>query len=213
MSEPADLRAAVAAGAMGAQRTYDALLNSIVSVARNIFEAKASSILLHDEDAAELVFAAVAGEGSQTLIGDRVPDRTGIAGWVLTARQPIVLEDVASDPRFARDVAQSTGYVPSGLMACPLMFEDRALGVLSVLDRPQRPSFSLSEMDLLGQFAHQAALALDLAARAQAARAILSGAETRLADLAVLAERLERLDEDRRPAADALVASLARLLR
>lgn len=213
MSEPSDLRAAVAAGAMGAQHAYDALLQSIVSVARSIFAAKASSILLHDEATAELMFAAVAGEGSHHLIGTRVPEQTGIAGWVLTARQPIVLEDVASDPRFARDVARSTGYVPSGLMACPLMLEDRVLGVLSVLDRPQRPSFSLSEMDLLGQFAYQAALALDLATRAQTARAILESGEARLADLATLAERLARLDEDRRPAADALLASLSRLLR
>lgn len=213
MSDAPDLRAAVAAGALGAQASYDALLGSIVSVARAIFAAKASSIMLHDEPAGELVFAAVAGEGSDHLIATRIPDQTGIAGWVLTARQPIVLEDVASDPRFARDVAQSTGYVPSGLMACPLMLQDRVLGVLSVLDRPARPSFSLSEIDLLGHFAHQAALALDLAERARAARDVLSAADTQLADLAALAERLGRLDEDRRPAAEALITSLRALLR
>jgi GAF domain-containing protein len=212
VSEPADFRAAVAAGALGAQHAYDALLDSIVNVARSIFAAKAASIMLHDLDAGELVFAAVAGEGSEYLVGTRIPAHTGIAGWVLTARQPIVLEDVAADPRFARDVAQSTGYVPQGLMACPLELEDRALGVLSVLDRPARPSFTLPEMDLLGHFAHQAALALDLAQKARAARDLLAAGDTQLADLADLAERLARLDEDRRPAAHALISALRQLL-
>jgi GAF domain-containing protein len=168
--DPEDFRAAVAAGAVGSQRIYDALLDSIVNVARSIFGAKASSIMLHDPAAGELVFAAVAGEGSEHLIGIRIPASTGIAGWGTEARQPIVLEDVGADPRFARDVAQTTGYVPEGLMACPPMLQDRALRVLSVLDRPARPSFTLPEMDLLGHFAHQAALALDCRASPQRSR-------------------------------------------
>jgi GAF domain-containing protein len=213
VSQPGDFRAAVAAGAMGAQRSYDALLESIVNVARAIFAAQAASVMLHDPQARELVFAAVAGEGSDHLVGTRIPDSAGIAGWVLTARQPLVLEDVAADPRFARDVAESTGYVPDGLMACPLLLADRALGVLSVLDRPERPSFSLPEMDLLGHFAHQAALALDLAQSARAARSLLDGNDTQLADLAGLAEQLGRLDEDQRPAAQALISALRRLIR
>ena len=65
-------------------------------------------------------------------------------------RQPLVIEDVTEDPRFAKDVAEETGYVPKGLMAVPLLHEEQALGVLEVLDRPQRAQFSLVEMDLLG---------------------------------------------------------------
>ena len=80
-------------------------------------------------------------------------------------RQPLVIEELQSDPRFAREAAESTGYVPKGLMAVPLLHEERALGVLEVLDRPQRAAFSLAEMELLGLFANQAAIALDLLQR------------------------------------------------
>ena len=45
-------------------------------------------------------------------------------------------------------------------MAVPLLDEERVLGVLQVLDRPQRARFSLQEMELLGLFATQAAIAL-----------------------------------------------------
>ncbi|MDX6400965.1 MAG: hypothetical protein QOF27_1571, partial [Gaiellaceae bacterium] len=55
-----DLRAAVAAGVLGSEDQFRALLQSIVDVARAIFKAKASSILLLDEEADELVFEAAA---------------------------------------------------------------------------------------------------------------------------------------------------------
>ncbi|HZC29242.1 MAG TPA: GAF domain-containing protein, partial [Gaiellaceae bacterium] len=99
MSE--ELRAAVAAGVFGVEEDFRRLLSSVVEVARAIFRAKASSIFLLDEQADELVFEAVAGEGADTLVGKRFPSSTGIAGWVLVTRQPLVIEDVAADPRHA----------------------------------------------------------------------------------------------------------------
>ena len=132
-----DLNAAVAAGVVGSEERYRRLLGSIVEVARSIFQARASSILLYEEETEELVFAAVVGEGEEELHGQRFPAGTGIAGWVLTTQTPLVIEDVQQDPRFARTVAEGTGYVPKGLMAVPLLDEDRVLGVLEVLDRPR----------------------------------------------------------------------------
>src|SRR4051812_17715914 len=159
---------------MSAESEHRALLQSIVEVARAIFSARAASVFLHDEEADELVFEAVAGEGSDSLVGTRFPSSTGVAGWVLVTRQPLVIEDLESDPRFARERAESTGYVPKALMAVPLLHEDRALGVLNVLDRSQDVQFSLGQMELLGLFANQAAIALDLLQRARHAQAVLA---------------------------------------
>jgi GAF domain-containing protein len=185
-----ELRAAVAAGVLGAEEHYRALMQSIVEVARAIFRAKASSIFLLDEANDELVFEAVAGEGAGTLVGRRFPSSTGVAGWVLVTQQPLVVENVAEDPRFGREAAESTGFVPKSLMAVPLLYAERALGVLEVLDRPQEEPFRLAEMELLGQFANQAAIALDLLQRARRARATLDG-EGELAALARLAAAVE----------------------
>jgi GAF domain-containing protein len=193
MSE--ELRAAVAAGVLGAEEQFQALLQSIVDVARAIFKAKASSIFLLDEETDELVFEAVAGEGSDSLVGKRFPSSTGIAGFVLVSRQPLVIEDVLSDPRFSRETAESTGFVPKGLMAVPLLHEERALGVLEVLDRPKEARFSLAEMELLGLFANQAAIALDLLQRARRAQEALAG-EGELGVVARVAAALEQRRED-----------------
>ncbi len=206
-----DLRAAVAAGVLGADEAYRALLRSTVEVARAIFHAKAASVFLLDEEADELVFEAIAGEGAERLIGTRFPSSTGVAGWVLVTRQPLVVDDLTKDPRFAREAAESTGYMPRGLMAVPLLAEDNALGVLEVLDRPQGSPFSLAEMDLLGLFANQAAIALDLLQRARRAQSALEGAGE-LAALARFAARLEDAPAETRAAGLDLLRALERLL-
>ena len=205
------LRDAVAAGVLAAEAGHRELLQSIVEVARAIFAARASSIFLLDKQADELVFEAVAGEGAASLIGQRLPSSTGVAGWVLVTGQPLVLDDLENDPRFARGVAESTGYVPKSLMAVPLLHDEEVLGVLQVLDRPQRERFSLQEMELLGLFANQAAIALDLLGRARRARAVVDD-ESPLGVVARLAATLDGLPEERREAGLALLASLERIL-
>jgi GAF domain-containing protein len=203
-----DLKAAVAAGVLGADEAHRALLQATVEVARAIFGAKAASVFLLDEEADELVFEAVAGEGEGELIGTRFPAGTGIAGWVLTTRQPLVVDDLSADARFSRSAAEATGYVPKSMMAVPLLVEERALGVLSVLDRPEETKLRLAEVDLLGLFANQAAIALDLLQRARRAREALAG-EGRLAPLARLAAHLEEREQD---TAFELLRALDRLL-
>jgi len=208
MTEKPDLRAAVAAGVVGSEEGYRALLAAIVEVARSIFGAKASSILLLDEETEELVFEAVVGEGEEDLLGTRFPAGKGIAGWVLATQTPLVIEDVQKDPRFASDVAEDTGYVPSGLMAAPLLHEERALGVLEVLDRPERSLFSLQEMELLGLFANQAAIAVDLLLKARKAERLLGRDDGELAVVARLAAAVDALEDERREAGLRLLGEL-----
>jgi GAF domain-containing protein len=206
-----ELRAAVAAGVLGSEDQYRALLQSIVDVARAIFKAKASSILLLDEATDELVFEAAADEASEALIGKRFPSSTGVAGFVLVSRQPLVIEDVLSDPRFSRETAESTGFVPKGLMAVPLLHDERVLGVLEVLDRPSDTRFTLAEMELLGLFANQAAIALDLLQRARRAHEALRG-DGELGVISRLAETLENRREEGSENALRLLVELERLL-
>jgi len=209
MTDNQDLRAAVAAGVVGSEESFRALLEAIVEVARSIFGAKASSILLLDDDTNELVFEAVVGEGEDTLLGTRFAAGTGIAGWVLATRTPLVIEDVQDDPRFARDVAENTGYVPKGLMAAPLLHDEGALGVLSVLDRPERTLFTLQEMELLGLFAHQAAIAVDLLLRARKANELLAESGGDLGVVARLATAVHALEDEKRAAGFRLLRELA----
>jgi hypothetical protein len=66
-------------------------------------------------------------------------------------------------------------------------------------------------MDVLGLFANQAAIALDLLRRARRAQAVLAG-DGELGALARFAARLEEADEDQRKAGLDLLRALERLI-
>jgi len=212
MSAAPDPRQAAAAGTLGGDEgTYRELLQSIVDVARAIFGAEAASIFLLDEGTDELVFEAVSGRGEDTLIGSRFPSSTGIAGFALVTRQPLVVDDLTADPRFSRDRAEATGYVPTSIVATPLLHDERALGVLSVLDRDRERAFGLAELELLSRFSTQAAIGLDLLLRARRARAALDGNDGgRAALVARVAALLDAADDE---AGTELLRALEKLLR
>jgi GAF domain-containing protein len=130
-------------------------LDAIVDRARWTFRAQACSVMVHEPENGLLVFAAMSGEGSESLVGVKFPDTVGVAGWVLASREPLVLEDVARDRRFAEEIAEIVGYVPRRLMAAPLVVGDRVLGVLEVLDGPAQAQ--LTETERLHEFADEAA--------------------------------------------------------
>lgn len=204
------LRAAVAAGTLGSEQQHRALLQSIVDVARAIFDARASSIFLFDEETEELVFEAVSGEGEDDLVGTRLPASTGISGWVLVTRQPLAIDDLANDPRWARSTAEATGYVPNAMMVVPLLYEEAALGTLSVLDPPPGRRFGIAEMDLLALFAAQAAIGLTLLQKARRAHRVLDDAGSTAAAVARVAAILDEREDD---AGKRLLAALEDVLR
>jgi GAF domain-containing protein len=141
------------------------LLQSIVDAAARIFGAAAASISLIDEQAGELVFQVSYGIGREDIVGMRIPVDQGIAGYVAMTGQPIAISDVQKDPRFKQDFAESTGYVPQSILSTPLISGERIIGVMQVLDKIHAPSFGLQDMELLGVFAHQAAIAINQSQR------------------------------------------------
>jgi GAF domain-containing protein len=138
----------------------DQLLRTVAQAARQLFGARACSLALLSEDGDELVYTTASGEGEREVPGMRLPSGTGIAGWVVMSGQPVAVEDLASDARFARGVAEETGYVPRALLAVPVVSGEEVLGVLTLLDRDEARPGSEQDMALLSVFAEQAALAL-----------------------------------------------------
>jgi GAF domain-containing protein len=182
------------------------LLQSIVELSRAVFGARACSIMSHDPGAGELVFEAVAGEGADTLVGRRLPATTGLAGWTLASEEPIAVADVRKDPRFARDVAESTGFVPTAITVFPLLARERAIGVLSVLDQSALPSVGLAEMSVLATLAAHAAAVLQLVLDAR-----LRPADESADAIAALQHTIETAGESERRALLAIVESLTSL--
>jgi GAF domain-containing protein len=203
---------AVAGEVLAAAGARAALLQSIVDVARAIFVAQAASIAVLDPGSRRFRFEAVTGEGSSRLLGTTFPFGEGIAGTVAQTGEAMVVDDLSRDPRFAREVAEGSGYVPKAIMVAPLLGEEDTLGVLSVLDRGRTDRTTMQELELLDAFAAQAALAVQLGEGAERAAGLLSGSGDDVTRVALLASRVDALSGRRREAAVRLLDALGDLL-
>jgi transcriptional regulator with GAF, ATPase, and Fis domain len=216
-------RLAADTGSTLAPVSLDSLLQSIVATAQCLTGAAAGSIALLDD--AELVFRVATGPGTEALPGVRIPVGRGIAGWAVSSGQIVALDNVRQDARFARELAESIGYVPTGLVAVPLDTDDEILGVLEVLD----PAISERGLEALALLARQAALSIkvtlafsdfgrtlfeaaaaaaDDSDLARALRSVAEGARARRAEFATLAADLMTLGQlgtAERVAAEALL--------
>ncbi len=153
-------------------------LSGSVSGVRALFGAAACSCALVDEEGSALTYVAADGEGAREILGVVLPIGRGIAGWAAMSGQPIAVRDVRADPRFARDVAEATHYVPTALLAAPMFdAEGEVLGVLSVLD-PTVDQTSDWTLAVLGTLASQVAALVVAIRRAPAAAVDATRLET-----------------------------------
>jgi GAF domain-containing protein len=158
------------------------LLQSIVDATARLFDAEAASIALFEPDPDRLVFRVASGQQGAGAIGLAVPPTQGIVGFVYSTGQALALSDVANDPRFNRDAAEQTGYVPRSIAAAPLLDEGGAIGVLQVLDKHSSPTFSLRDMEMLGVFAGQATVAIAAARVQRDTTRLVASALSQIAD-------------------------------
>lgn len=155
------LSLAEAAGTIGARVTHADLLQLIVATAAQVLRARAGALLLIDEDTEELVFEVAVGGQAEEVKQFRVPVGHGIAGHVAVTGQPIAISEAAADPRTATDIADSVGYRPDSILCVPLFYDDEVIGVLELLDKEDGTSFSADDIESLGLFANQAAVAIE----------------------------------------------------
>lgn len=138
------------------------VLTAICEAAQVAFGARACSIAVFDPDTAELVFLAATGSAAASVIGMRLPVKRGIAGYVVASGQAIAVHDVERDPRFDREAAEATGYLPRSILAVPIETVSEVSGVIEVLDWND-DSVGEEGLELAGAFARQAGLALQQA--------------------------------------------------
>ncbi len=155
---------AVAARAAVAERLEapagEAILRSVVDAAAVLIRAEAASIALFDPRIGKLVFRVAAGEHGQGVVGLSVDPGEGVAGYVYSSGQPLAIGETTVDPRFRRDAAEQTGYVPRSLLAVPLADAAGTIGVLEVLDRRDGAPFDLADLEAASVFARQATVAI-----------------------------------------------------
>ncbi len=137
------------------------LLTSIMEAAKTMMDAEASSLFLLDVDKQELEISIPTGEASGRITGFRIPMNQGIAGWVATHNEPLLVPDVSRDPRFGGDVPGS-GFITRNLLCVPMKNADgKLIGVLQAINYLGDGVFPESEIPLFQRLADQAAISLE----------------------------------------------------
>ena len=125
---------------------------------RAAFDAAACSFARVEPDGGNLRFVAADGAGADDIVGVVLPVSRGIAGWVALSGEAIQISDVATDARFARDVAEATQYVPTTILAAPVVDSvGETVGVIELLDPRSRGADAGHDLAVVGLAASQLA--------------------------------------------------------
>ena len=137
------------------------VISKLADAALQQTDADEVSVLLPvAERSDELYVAAVRGENRERLLGERVPLRESISGWVAHEREPLILDGEVNDKRF-----RSLWPHPEirSAISIPMQVANKLVGTINInaLNRP-RP-FTLGQMKALTILASTAAAALESA--------------------------------------------------
>ncbi|MEO8701416.1 MAG: GAF domain-containing protein [Kofleriaceae bacterium] len=154
---------------LSAALDLDDLLSRILAQAITVLGGGAGSIALVEPDGA-LRFATVQGPAAPKLIERTLPHGTGLIGWSIAHRTPLVVDAPGSDPRHALEIARETGVMPEHLMVAPLVEGDDVIGGIEIIDqqrsvRDGETAWGDDDLKLLVLIAAQAAGAIALARR------------------------------------------------
>jgi eukaryotic-like serine/threonine-protein kinase len=138
------------------------LIEAVVRTAAGVFEAAAASIALIDRTTQELVYQAAWGAGAKEIVGVRLPPGVGIAGAVVAAGEGQAVPECRNDPRFAKQIAAGTGYVPHTMVVVPLKRGGVTIGVMSVLDRRDGGPYGPNDVARAQLFSDLAIAALEV---------------------------------------------------
>lgn len=138
------------------------LVEEIMRVTEETLQASASSVLLINDEEHEMCFRFVHGPAEGILSESTLGTDTGIAGWVARHREPVIVSDASSDPRFCGDLDEITGFKTKSVICAPLVARGKLLGVIEVLNKTDGGDFDEHHLHTLVAVARTAAAAIEL---------------------------------------------------
>lgn len=147
------------ARAVGGQTDLNVILELVAKRGRALIDARLLVIEL--VGAGNLVIAAGAGEMPDALLGRQLPMSESAASAALRTLRAQRLDEPLTRARFDEHGLGSLGVKAEEGLLVPLIFQNRAYGVLIAIDRIDRgPSFTPEDERLLEAFAASAATAV-----------------------------------------------------
>lgn len=136
----------------------EALLTSILGVARNELDVERGTLYFVDEASQEIWSKVADGLDVREI---RLPVGRGLAGTVAATGEPVILHDAYADPRFDQSQDQRSGYRTRSMLCVPIRNRDgRIVGVLQLLNKRQG-SFGPRDIEFLDAIGGHMAIAME----------------------------------------------------
>jgi len=138
----------------------DRVLSTILEAIKNLFGVVGSSIWLKDQQTGEVVCRQAAGFQRNIVKGWRLSPGEGIAGWVSSYGDTVILPDTREDMRHFRKVADTMQVELRSIISVPMRVKGAVIGALQVVDK-QVGRFDESHAMLLETLADASATAIE----------------------------------------------------
>lgn len=141
--------------------SFDAMLEAVIEVAREVFDAEAVSLFFPTANQAELelTIASVGTNVKKNRI--LVPRGRGVAWWVWEQQQTVLIPDAYQDDRFYREADKITGFHTKSILCAPLIHEHKPIAVLQVLNPRNKSTFDLADLEAINGYSTLIATALE----------------------------------------------------
>lgn len=130
------------------------VLDNMVKKAIELLNAGTGAVLLINHDKQELEIMSAVGLSKKFMHDTKLKMGEGLTGWVAQTGLPLLVDDVTKDKRYYKAIED----VRSEL-AVPLKLDNKLIGVVNV-DSAEPNAFTKDDMELLADFAENAAIAI-----------------------------------------------------
>lgn len=137
------------------------ILNIIMLKIGELLKPDDWSLLLVDEESGDLYFEIVVGEKADKIKNVRIKMSEGIAGLVAAKGEKLVIPDVSKDERFSHAIDLVSGFETRSVVCVPLKCKGKILGVIELINKIGKTTFSEEDLFVLTTLADYAAIALE----------------------------------------------------
>src|SRR3972149_1731578 len=131
-----------------------------MEAATELMNAQVGSLLLVDEKNNELYFEVALGEKGAQVKAIRLKIGEGIAGWVAQHGEPLIVEDVQKDPRFAKKADKKSSFVTRNMICVPVRIKDKTIGVLQAINK-EEGAFAQEHLEQFQMLANKVGIAIE----------------------------------------------------
>lgn len=135
-------------------------LEAIMNQVQYYFEPRNWSLLRIDDETQELYFVIAKGMDPKIMKDIRLKVGEGIAGHVARTGKSIFVTDTKNDPLFSKKIDALSDFKTSSLIAVPMIFQNKVIGVIELINVFENRSFNQGDLELLETIAEFSAIAL-----------------------------------------------------